>query len=154
LVSLREKDPQASPLRFLDANIFVYAFYRPNRRLSSREQRMKEESKRILEAITDGKEKAITTMVHLSETVNILKHGMDPPNLADLVVQLLSLDNLRTETVDRDQYLAAAELGRDLDRDPNDALAVLVMKEHKLREVYTYDGDFDELEGIVKLPKT
>jgi len=141
-------------LRFLDANIFVYAFYRPNRRLSSREQRMKEESKRILEAITDGKEKAITTMVHLSETVNILKNGMDPPKLADLVVQLLSLDNLRTETVDRDQYLAAAELGRDLNRDPNDALAVLVMREHKLREVYTYDGDFDELEGIVKLPKT
>jgi predicted nucleic acid-binding protein len=141
-------------LRFLDANIFVYAFYRPSRRLSSREQRMKEESKRILEAITDGKEKAITTMVHLSETVNILKHGMDPPNLADLVVQLLSLDNLRTETVDRDQYLAAAELGRDLNRDPNDALAVLVMREHKLREVYTYDGDFDELEGIVRLPKT
>ena len=141
-------------MRFLDANIFVYAFYRPNRRLSSREQRMKEESKRILEAITDGKEKAITTMVHLSETVNILKNGMDPPKLADLVVQLLSLDNLRTETVDRDQYLAAAELGRDLNRDPNDALAVLVMREHKLREVYTYDGDFDELEGIVKLPKT
>ena len=141
-------------MRFLDANIFVYAFYRPNRRLSSREQRMKEESKRILEAITDGKEKAITTMVHLSETVNMLKHGMDPPKLADLVVQLLSLDNLRTETVDRDQYLAAAELGRDLNRDPNDALAVLVMREHKLREVYTYDGDFDELEGIVKLPKT
>lgn len=93
-------------------------------------------------------------MVHLSETVNILKHGMDQPKLADLVVQLLSLDNLRMETVDRNQYLAAAELGRDLNRDPNDALAVLVMREHKLREVYTYDGDFDELEGIVRLPKT
>jgi uncharacterized protein len=141
-------------LRFLDANVFVYAFYRPRRKLTIRELKMKEESKKILESITDGREKVITTTVHLSEMVNILKHGIDPSNLADLVVQLLSLDNLRTETVDRDQYLAASELGRDLNRDPNDALAVLVMREHKLREVYTYDGDFDELEGIVRLPKT
>jgi uncharacterized protein len=141
-------------LRFLDANVFVYAFYRPRRKLTIRELKMKEESKKILESISDGREKVITTTVHLSEMVNILKHGMDPSNLADLVVQLLSLDNLRTETVDRDQYLAASELGRDLNRDPNDALVVLVMREHKLREVYTYDGDFDELEGIVRLPKT
>lgn len=140
-------------MRFLDANIFVYAFYRPTRKLSTREQKMKEESKRILQAISDGKEKAITTTVHLSEMVNILKHGMDPSSLADLVVQLLSLESLQTETVTKDGYLAAAELGRDLNRDPNDALAVLVMREHRLREIYSYDGDFDQLEGITRLPK-
>ncbi len=78
---------------------------------------------------------------------------MDPPGLADLIVQLLSLDNLSVETVDKDAYLAAAELGRDLNRDPNDALAVNVMKEHQIREIYSYDGDFDEVEGIVRLPQ-
>lgn len=140
-------------MRFLDANIFVYAFYRPRRRLSAEEQKMKLEAKRILEVINDGKEKAITTTVHLAEMVNILKHGMDPGTLADLVGQLLALDSLRVENVGRDDYLAAAELGRDLNRDPNDALAVLVMKNHRVGEVYSYDGDFDGLEGVLRLPK-
>ncbi len=114
---------------------------------------MKLEAKRILEAINDGKEKAITTTVHLAEMVNILKHGTDPGTLADLVGQLLALDSLRVENVGRDDYLAAAELGRDLNRDPNDALAVLVMKNHRVGEVYSYDGDFDGLEGVLRLPK-
>jgi len=140
-------------LRFLDANIFVYAFYRPARRLSATEQKMKFEAKRILEPISDGKEKAITTTIHLAEMVNALKHGMDPGRLADLVGQLLALDNLKVENVGRDEYLTAAELGRDLNRDPNDALAVLVMKNHGVGEIYSYDRDFDALEGVVRLPK-
>lgn len=113
---------------------------------------MKDEAKRILEMISGGKEKAITTTVHLSETVNILKHGMDPQRLADLIVQLLSLDNLRVENVDRDDYLAAAELGRDLNRDPNDALGVIVMREHRIRQIYSFDRDFDGIEGVERLP--
>ena len=140
-------------MRFLDANIFVYAFYRPRRKLSAEEQKMKLEAKRILKAVNDGKEKAITTTVYLAEMVNILKHGTDPGTLADLVGQLLALDSLRVENVGRDDYLAAAELGRDLNRDPNDALAVLVMKNHRVGEVYSYDGDFDGLEGVLRLPK-
>ncbi len=140
-------------MRFLDTNIFVYAFYRPRRKLSAGEQKMKLEAKRILEAVNDGKEKAVTTTVHLAEMVNILKRGTDPGNLADLVVQLLALDSLEVEGVGKEDYLAAAELGRDLNRDTNDALAVLVMKNHRVGEIYSYDGDFDGLEGVQRLPK-
>lgn len=140
-------------MRFLDANIFVYAFYRPGRKLSAEEQKMKLEAKRILEPISDGKEKAVTTTVHLAEMVNILKHGMDPGKLADLLGQLLALDSLRVESVGKDDYLVAAELGRDLNRDPNDALAVFVMKNHGVEEIYSYDRDFDGLDGVLRLPK-
>ncbi len=140
-------------MRFLDANIFVYAFYRPRRKLSAEEQKMKSEAKRILEGVNDGREKAVTTTVHLAEMVNILRHGMDPGALADLVGQLLGLDSLKVEGVGKDDYLAAAELGRDLNRDPNDALAVLVMKNHRVGEIYSYDGDFEGVEGVLRLPK-
>ncbi len=67
--------------------------------------------------------------------------------------QLFGLDSLNVESVGRDDYLAAAELGRDLNRDPNDALAVLVMKNHSVGEVYSYDGDFDGIEGVKRLPR-
>lgn len=54
-------------MRFLDANIFIYAYYKPRRELGQKEREMKEGAKDILMRINEGKETAITTVVHLSE---------------------------------------------------------------------------------------
>jgi len=55
--------------------------------------------------------------------------------------------------VSREAYFAATELGDDLKLDPNDALAVDAMRLNGIREIYSFDEDFDKVEGISRLPK-
>jgi len=62
-------------MRFLDANVFIYAYYKPKRKLNEKEKRMKEEAKNIVNRIMEG-EKIVTSIVHLSEVVNILKRAL------------------------------------------------------------------------------
>ena len=139
-------------MRFLDANVFVYAYYRPRRELGAAEREMKEKAKAILKGIDGREERVVTTVVHLSEMSNILKHGMAPGALAAFVQGLLMADNVVVEGVGRDLYLSAADLGRELELDPNDALAVEVMRLNGVEEIYTFDHDFDGVQGIKRLP--
>ena len=48
----------------------------PTSNISEKDAAMKEEAKRILSNISQGKEQVTTTVVHISEVVNILKNGM------------------------------------------------------------------------------
>jgi predicted nucleic acid-binding protein len=141
-------------MRFLDANIFIYAYYKPKRQLSQREKHMKECAKRIISNVSQGKEKVAITVVHLSEIVNILKHGMTVDELAKLITGLFMLDNVEIYGVSKEDYFAAVELGKDLKIDPNGALAIKAMKTSNINEIYSFDEDFDEVEGIIRLPKT
>ena len=140
-------------MRFLDANVFIYAYYRPRRELGEREQEMKEEAKAILTRINDGEEQAVTTVVHLSEVSNILKRGMSPDDLATLILGLLMAEDIAVEGVSGDLYFAAAELGRELEMGPNDALAVEVMRRNQISEIYSFDTDFDKVQGINRIPR-
>jgi len=140
-------------MRFLDANIFVYAYYKPKKQLTQKERQMKEQAKRIIADVSQGREQVIMTVVHLSEAVNILKHGMPPERLTNLVRGVFMLDNVTIHGVTREAYFAAVELGDDLRIEANDALAVDVMKLSNVTEVFTFDEDFDHVEGITRLPK-
>lgn len=140
-------------MRFLDANIFVYAYYQPRRELGEKERRMKERAKEILRRINEGDERVITTVVHLSEISNILKHGMALIDLTEVILGLFMMKNVVVEGVSGDLYFSAAELGGDLELDPNDALAVEVMRRNEVREIYSFNADFDKIQGITRLPE-
>lgn len=140
-------------MRFLDANIFIYAYYKPKKQLTQREKQMKERAKQIISNISQGKEEVTMTVVHLSEIVNILKHGMPLDQLTKIVRGIFMLDNVKIHDVTREAYFAAAELGEDLRLEANDALAVDVMRMNNIKEIYSFDEDFDQIEGISRLPK-
>ena len=140
-------------MRFLDANVFVYAYYKPGKQLAQKERRMKEQAKRIIADVSQGREQVLMTIVHLSEVVNILKHGMPLERLTRLVRGLFMLDNVKIHGVTRDAYFAATELGDDLKLEANDALAIDVMRLNSVTEIYTFDEDFDQVEGILRMPK-
>jgi len=140
-------------MRFLDANVFIYAYYKPKRQLSQKEKQMKEHAKKIISDMSEGKEELLTTVVHLAEVVNILKHGIPLESLNNLVLGLFMLDNLRICGVSREAYFAATELGDDLRLESNDALAVDVMRQNSVKEMYSFDEDFNGIEGISRLPK-
>src|SRR5208283_4080399 len=114
-------------MRFLDANIFIYAYYKPKKQLSERENQMKEQAQKIITNVSKGKEDVMITVVHISEVVNILKHGMPQDQLINIIRGLFMLDNVKIADVTKDAYFAATELGEDLKLEPNDALAVDTM---------------------------
>jgi len=138
-------------MRFLDANVFVYAYYRPKRQLTQKEKQMKEHAKKIISDVSQGKEEVMMTVVHVSKVVNILKHGMPLDQLAPIIRGLFMLDNVKITGVTRETYFAAAELGDDLKLQANDALTIDIMRLNGTREMYSFDEDFDRVEGITRL---
>jgi len=140
-------------MKFLDANVFIYAYYKPKKQLTDKEKQMKEQAKKIITDISQGQEKALITVVHLAEIVNILKHGMPLEKLTELIRGLLMLENIKVQSVTRESYFLANELGDDLKLEANDALAIGTMRLNNVTEIFTFDSDFDYIEGITKIPK-
>ena len=139
-------------MRFLDANVFIYAYYKPKKQLTQKEKQMKEHAKNIITNVSRGKEDVIITVIHVSEVVNILKHGLSAEELNAIIRGLFMLDNLKIMDVTRNEYFAAIELGDDLKLEANDALAVDVMRLNGVKEIYSFDEDFDRIDGIIRLP--
>jgi len=139
-------------MRFLDANVMVYAYYRPRRELTEREKLFKDEAKQIVKGISEGKISVVTSVVHISEMVNALKHGTSLTQLVVMVRGLFMLDNVEILDVSRDECFAATELASELDLDPNDALAVQVMRSKNIEEICSFDLDLDKVEGVVRFP--
>ncbi|MHC3129121.1 MAG: type II toxin-antitoxin system VapC family toxin [Candidatus Bathyarchaeota archaeon] len=140
-------------MKFLDANVFIYAYYKPKKQLTDKEKQMKEQAKKIITDVSQGREQVLVTVVHLAEIVNILKHGMPLEKLTELIRGLLMLENIKVQSVTRESYFLANELGDDLKLEANDALAIGTMRLNNVTEIFTFDSDFDYIEGITKIPK-
>ena len=139
-------------MRFLDANIFIYAYYKPKKQLTEKEHRMKQHAKTIINNISKGKEDIMITVVHVSEAANILKHGMPQDQLTTIIRGLFMLDNVKIIDVTKNAYFTATDLGEDLKLEPNDALAVDIMRQNNLEEIYSFDEHFSQIDGITRLP--
>ena len=140
-------------MKFLDANVFIYAYYKPKKQLTDKEKQMKEQAKKIITDISQGKEKALITVVHLAEIVNILKHGMPPKKLTEVIRGILMLENIKVQSVTKEAYFIANELGDDLKLEANDALAIDIMRSNNVTKIFSFDKDFDHIEGITRIPK-
>jgi len=138
-------------MRFLDANVFVYAYYKPKKKLTEKEQQMKNAAKKIVSRISWGEEDVVTTVVQISEVVNILKHGVSMVQLTEIIRGLFMLENVKIVGVSTAAYFAAVELGEDLQLEANDALAVDIMRLNGVKEIYSFDERFDQIEGIKRL---
>lgn len=139
-------------MRFLDANVFIYAYYKPKKPLTERERQMKEQAKEIISNVSQGKEDVITSVVHVSEVANILKAGLSADQLTATIRGLFMLNNVKIMGVTAEAYFAAVELGEDLKLEVNDALAVDIMKTNNVKEIYSFDEHFDQVDAITKLP--
>jgi predicted nucleic acid-binding protein len=139
-------------MRFLDANVFIYAYYKPKKQLTEEEKQMKDHAKKTISNVSQSREDVLTTVVHVSEIINILKHGMPQDQLLIIIRGLFMLDNVTILSVTREAYLAAIELGDDLKLEANDALAVDIMRTKNIEEIYSFDEHFDAIEGVTRLP--
>ena len=139
-------------MRFIDSNVFLHAFLIPRRKLTKEEQNVKDEAKAIVKRIEGGEEAAITT-VHVSEVINIIETGLNLQKSLGFLIWVITSENVEVYSVALEDYESAMAIAKDNEISANDALAYLFMKDHNLREIYSFDKHFDKLKDIIRLPR-
>jgi predicted nucleic acid-binding protein len=72
--------------------------------------------------------------------------------LTKMIHGLFMLDNITIFDVTKDEYFAAVTIGEDLNLEPNDALAVDLMRQNGIKEIYSFDKHFNGIDDIIRLP--
>jgi len=138
-------------MRFIDANVFIYAFLRPKKEPPENVKEIKELAKAILTRVSDG-EHVVTTVVHLSEVANVVESRGEKEKAAEVVLTVLTSENIKVLPVSPSDYLKASLIAEEKNLGVNDALAYVKMKELGVEEIYTFDRDFEKLDvRVVKV---
>ncbi|BAD85479.1 predicted nucleic acid-binding protein, containing PIN domain [Thermococcus kodakarensis KOD1] len=132
-------------MRFIDANVFLYAVIKPKGEVPSSVLERKKKAREILTRIENGEEVA-TTVVHLSEVANILEAKLNLTIALEFIEDLLTAENVIVLPVATEDYLKAILIARDKGVSVNDALAYLKMRELDINEIYTFDRHFLNLD--------
>jgi predicted nucleic acid-binding protein len=128
-------------MRFIDANVFIYAVLKPKAALPDTIQKKKNAAKAIFLRMNDG-EPVTTTTVHLSEVANVLEDAAGMAFACDLLSALLMKSTLIVEPVTADDYRESIRLARKISISINDALALIIMERQGIDEIYTFDRHF------------
>ncbi|MDD1703215.1 MAG: type II toxin-antitoxin system VapC family toxin [Methanoregula sp.] len=128
-------------MRFVDANVFIYAVLKPKSSLPAAVMQKKTAAKEIFLRINAG-EPVVTTTVHLSEVANVLEDAAGLLFATDFLSALLLKPALTAEAVSADDYRDSVRLAGKLGISINDALAVTFMDRLGLEEIYTFDRHF------------
>jgi predicted nucleic acid-binding protein len=131
----------------VDANVFVYAFLKPKRKLHPHEQKIKDAAKEIVTRINEGEETVIS-VVHFSEICNILEDHLPIQEACTLEKSLLLIDNIAVKEVSEEHYLKALAIAEDQQVGANDALAYVLMDEAGINRIYSFDKDFNTFKDI------
>jgi len=132
-------------MRFIDANVFIYAVLKPKRGLNERVQELKTASKEIFKKVNEG-EKVITTVVHLSEVANVLEDVANLSFAISFLKDILLKKNVIVERVSDKDYMGCVLLAEEKRVSINDALAYLLMKRRRIEHIYTFDKHFQNLD--------
>ena len=137
-------------MKFADANIFLYAFLEPKKKMAGKQSSLRQESKNIVTRIEKG-ERVITSVVQLSEISNILEARTSRKFSREIMESMLLNENIEIIEVSKELYAAALELAKIYDISINDCIAIEVMKINNIKEIYSFDSDFDKADGIKRI---
>ena len=130
-------------MRFIDANVFIYAILKPKTVLPEAVRRKKTAAKEIFLRVNAG-EPVTTTTVHVSEVANVLEDAAGLSFAVDFLSALLLKSNLVVEPVSIDDYRESILLAQKSAISINDALAILIMERQGIDEIYTFDRHFTQ----------
>jgi len=140
---------------YLDANIFIYAYFKPKKgkSLSYKLKWCKEEAKKIVQKINEEENNYCISLIQLSEVVNLLKNIMSWENLQEFIMGLISNKSVEIIEVKKMLYINAVNKMSEYKMDSNDISAYLLMKEKNIKEIYTFDQKYNDLPDINCLPQ-
>ncbi len=140
---------------YLDANIFIYAYFKPKKgkSISNKIKWCKEEAKKIVQKINEEDSDYCISLIQLSEVVNLLKNIMSWGTLQEFVMGLISNKSVEIIEVKKMLYINAINMMVEYNMDSNDISAYLLMKENNIKEIYTFDQQYENLPDIICLPQ-
>jgi len=137
-------------MRFIDANVFIYGVLKAKKAHTKEAVESKRKAKAILSRIDEG-EPVATSVVHISEVANVLEDHMPLQALKDFLASILYKDSIVIYGIDREIYREANESFVQAKIGINDAIAVTLMRREGIREIYSFDSHFQELEAITRI---
>jgi len=138
------------PTRFVDASVFVHAFLSPRRALKPHEERIKEHARGIVRRVNEG-EPVVTSSVHIAEVANLLEAWMPLSDAHTIQRGLLTRESVAILAVVRQDLVEALTLAVQRGVGVTDALAATLMARGGLREIYSFDRDFDRIGGVRRI---
>jgi hypothetical protein len=129
-------------MRFIDANLFIYAVLKPKKPLSAAVAQKKTAAKEIFLRVNEG-EPVMTTTVHLSEVANVLEDAAGIGFACDLLSAVLAKPSIDVRAVSADEYRESVQRAQKNAVSINDALALIVMDQQGIDEIYTFDRHFE-----------
>jgi predicted nucleic acid-binding protein len=85
----------------------------------------------------------------MTEIANILEAHMSLDEALSIEEFLIRFAKL--VSVNKQQYLEAIKIAKEKKVGLNDVLTYVIMLKNKIYEIYSFDKDFDKLEGIQRL---
>ncbi len=137
-------------MKFVDASVFVYAFIKPKRELKPHEERIKRSARQIVKRIDAGEEVVIST-VHLSEIANVLEDFMPVNNALEIISSLVSKPSIMILNVTGRDCVKALLTAQTNAIGFSDAIAYVLMSDRNIREIYSFDKDFENIKGIKRI---
>jgi len=137
-------------MRFIDANVFVYAVVKPKRTAPKDIVEIKSRAQAIMNRVDEG-EPVLTSVVHLSEVANVLEGYLRPEDLNGYFNSILYKESIAVCAVDHELYRLANEGFLIYGIGLNDAVASILMKREGINEVYSFDAHFDKIDWVKRL---
>ena len=135
-------------MKFVDASVFIHAFIKPKRELKPHEVKIKQVAQKIVKRINE-EEKIAISVANMTEIANLLEPYMSLDGA--LTIEEFLIRSAKLVTVNKQQYFEALKIAKEKRVGLNDALTYVVMLKNKIYEIYSFDKDFDKLEGIKRL---
>lgn len=136
-------------MRLIDTNIFL-------RYLTGDDPEKGRDVLELLKRLERNREKATTNLLVIFETVFTLEksYKVGKSEIRDLLTPILELRGLRFS--EANTVLDALDIFSKKNISFADAFNAAFMQAHGIREIYSYDGDFDKIDGIERIepPKT
>jgi predicted nucleic acid-binding protein len=132
----------------------VYAFFKPKKGkiLSNKLKWCKLKAKEIIQKINEEENTYCISLIQLSEVVNLLKTVMSWENLQTFIMGLISNNSIELVEVSKLMYINAINKITEYNMDSNDISAFLIMKEKKIKKIYTFDRHYENFPDIICLP--
>ncbi|RLF19404.1 MAG: twitching motility protein PilT [Thermoprotei archaeon] len=137
-------------MRLIDASVFVHAFIKPKRKLKPHEVKIKEAAKTIVKRIDSG-EKVAITVIQLAEIADILESYMPLEKALKIEEFILYAPNIKVYEVTKKDCIDALQIAKKYKIGLSDAIAYIIMVRKSIKEIYSFDKDFDKLKSIKRI---
>ena len=137
-------------MRFIDANVFIYAVVKPKGEMPKDIVDIKNRAKGVMKRVDEG-ELVLTSVIHLSEVANVLEGYLRPEDLNEYFNSILYKENITVCAVDHELYRLANESFLIYGIGLNDAVASILMRRRGTNEIYSFDTHFDKIDWVKRL---